>query len=332
MRLVVHIGAAKCGSTSIQTFLAANLAVLREQSILVPDPEMGTSGDVTGDQVSLFGRLWENDAAEKEVGQRLSKLSRHMAANKIETAVISAENLIGSVLYAKTFASARQLFDSIKIVAYVRRQDDYILSSWRQWWMKWPDFPTFDSYLQTVVGREADWFQLIEPWEKVFGIESVTVRRFQRGALVNRNVVEDFCEVTGISREGTVSVDVANPTMSDELADLAFDIRGVFSSVHDDRFFALAYGILQEDALKIGRQSWLLSMEERMEILSVYEPSNERLKQRYFPELGGKKRLFSTPTFKEVGVIDPEEWRRRKYVIACRLLATLVKERLEGRA
>lgn len=324
MRLIIHIGAAKCGSTSIQDYLARNVAPLRSNGVLVPDEGLGLAGQVSGNQVWFFQNLMVGGADRSIVGRQLLALRETMSSEKSHTLVLSAENLMNEATFAQACAPALDLFDDVRVIAYVRRQDDYLLSAWRQWWLK--EYNSLEDYLLDVVGLDGAWARLIAPWEQVFGPERMHLQRFDRKYLLNHDVVDDFLATAEIPRDGCApTIEIANPTFSDGVVKLAHDVREVFSSIHDDRFFAIAWDILQEHSLKTQPGSSLLTLADRLRIMSAYETGNAKIKDRYFPALAPGEPLFSAPTEKDVATLTPAEESQLRETLMLRLIAGLVK-------
>ncbi|MDO8358792.1 MAG: hypothetical protein Q7T08_01980 [Devosia sp.] len=328
MRLIIHIGAAKCGSTSIQNDLALNAAPLRRNGVLIPDENLGLTGKVSGNHIWVFQNLTLPGADRSLVRRQLVALQKTMSSEKLHTLVISAENLINEAAFAEICAPALDLFDDIAVIAYVRRQDDYLLSAWRQWWSK--QDRSFERYLGDVVGRDADWARLIAPWERAFGSRRLRLRRFDREHLVNNDVVDDFIRTAGLPQHDSKPIGgIANPTFSDGVVRLAHEVREVFSSIHDDRFYAIVWDVLGKDSLKAQPGSTLLTLAERQRIMSVYEAGNEELRKSYFPDLAPDEPLFPAPSEQDVASIDSAEESRLREALMLRLIAGLVK-RVQG--
>ena len=73
---------------------------------------------------------------------------------------------------------------------YVRRQDEFLLSSWQEWYCK--ESSDFWAWLTRNVGMEGDWKQPLLEWEKVAPRSKTRVKVYDRQGLINGNVVDDF--------------------------------------------------------------------------------------------------------------------------------------------
>ena len=83
------------------------------------------------------------------------------------------------------------LFDEISILLYIRRQDEFLLSSWQQWRhkkgqsLKW----VIDNALKSHV---PDYLGTAKFFEKVYGKKSLSVIPFHRKAFKDGNLISDF--------------------------------------------------------------------------------------------------------------------------------------------
>ena len=295
--LVVHIGGAKCGSSAIQAFLRQNSETLSDRHIAVPGKALDFRSEVTGEQIWAFEDAATGIGNPSDLVARLTKLleeADEQGANKI---VLSAENICNHACLVDVLGRARGN-RPIKVVFYVRRQDDFLISGWQQWHLK--VFDTVEAYLADRVGRVACWHSMIAPWADVLGDDSIVVRPFVRDRLKNRDVVADFCDVIGVDQAGLSPLPrAANPSFDEALARLAHRVRDVFDGPHDNRFYETMVRLLGTDALKKESASSLLSLETRHHILARYAEENELLKKRFLPDFGDAP-LFNLPSERNV--------------------------------
>jgi hypothetical protein len=323
VRLVLHIGGAKCGSTAIQGVLRENAATLRSLAVLVPGLALDLESPVHGHQVRFLAKTVDLADGPEVVNRRLWTLRRHMDDSGLKTLVVSAENLINQNKYPQLFAGAERIFDEVRIIAYVRRQDDYFTSGWQQWGLK--AYPSMRAYLDARIGKEADWSAQLLPWDHLFGRESIVVRRFQRSALVNRDVVADFFSVADLPLDQcSRSEDLYNPSWDENIGMLAHRVRDVFTSQHDDRFFRDFFFAGGPSLYKNYAGSILLTLDERREILDLYTASNEQLRTRYFLDLDSDESLFESPSQDDVVEVTELEQLRRQQDVLVRAILGLV--------
>lgn len=302
-RVILHIGGSKCGSSAIQAFLAKNAEALADRSVGVPGQKLDFESTVTGEQIWFL----EDAAAAGQhelIRDRVIALTSQAKKRGLSTIVISAENICNHPDLAEVMTSALEGAD-VQIIFYVRRQDDFLISSWQQWNLK--RFDRVEDFLKERVGQDACWFDMIVPWADAFGDARVSVRPFLRERLTKGDVIRDFFACANLSPDGLEPLSKnANPSFDEALARLAHRVRDVFDGPHDNRFYAAMVRLIGEDALKKGSASSLLSLEVRRLILASYEQQNVALKRRFLPELGDAP-LFPEPIADDVIVKSEAE-------------------------
>lgn len=208
--LYLHIGNHKTGSTSIQNYIEENTASLLARGLGVflenpkeHNPRCGnTSGWITIEKDCLIdGR-----------GARVSRpevLAARLAATEGTTIVMSAEDF--AYLYrpeemATLKRHLSEYFDHIKVIAYLRRQDQQMLSFHRQGSrarnapsraFSGRDFtslpcraPHHDHYL--------DYHRRMTDWSAAFGADNMILRIYEPGRLKQGDALADFLDVLGM--------------------------------------------------------------------------------------------------------------------------------------
>ena len=309
-RVFLHIGGAKCGSSAIQAYLARNRDMLAGRGLAVPGIALDFASDTTGEQIWFFeDAMTAGDLSL--IATKFRALLNAVERKGFRDVVVSAENICNHPSLAPFLAET--LSDAeVKVVFYVRRQDDFLISSWQQWNLK--RFDSVESFLTARMGQDARWLTMITPWAEAFGDASITVRPFLRSRLRNGDVIDDFFDVIGVSQEGLLPLARnANPSFDEALARLAHRVRDVFDGPHDNGFYDVMARLLGQAALKTGSASSLLSLEMRRDIMGFYKDENARLKARFMPDLGAGP-LFPTPS--EDDVLEKSEAERLSEDIA----------------
>lgn len=295
--LVLHIGGAKCGSSAIQAYLRQNVSALADRNIVLPGKQLDFASEVTGEQIWAFEDAANGGPGMHNLGDRLSSLLTAADEKGARQIILSAENICNHPELANVVAGARGN-RALKVVFYVRRQDDFLISSWQQWHLK--VFGSLEAYLADRVGRVGNWYSMITPWADAFGDDNVIVRPFVRDQLKDGDVVADFCDAAGLDATGLAPlVRAANPSFDEALARLAHRVNDVFEGPHDNTFYEVMVRLLGKDALKKGSASSLLPLETRRRILARYRDENDALRDRFLPEMNNRP-LFRPPCEKNV--------------------------------
>jgi hypothetical protein len=329
MKIVLHIGGSKCGSSAIQASLRQNAEALAAIGVIVPSQNLDGNSAVTGEQIWLF----ENAAANKEEQKKVAAFLRDAADRAADagatTLIVSAENICNHPALAAPLVDALDGIET-QVVFYVRRQDDFLISGWQQWHLK--QFDSLASFLSDRVGRVANWYEMICPWADAFGDENIVVRPFVRDRLKDNDVVADFFEQIGVNATKLKPLErVANPSFDEALGRIAHRVRDVFDDQHDNRFYEVMVRLLGPAALKSASSSSLLDFETRTRILARYAEDNEALKNRFLPELGNQPLFHS---LKRADVIETSEAEKLSEELAMltRAVYALARRSEMGRA
>jgi len=124
-KLILHIGPAKCGSTSIQQFFRNQPDPCRQQLrfVLMDPAEIAELNKPVADEASLVG------CRDLLLGNRQG----------VEALVVSHEYLFQCPLAVRRICETGQsVFSEIMIIGYCRRQGDFLVSAYSQWLFRAP--------------------------------------------------------------------------------------------------------------------------------------------------------------------------------------------------
>jgi hypothetical protein len=215
MKLILHIGTTKTGTTSIQTIVDINREVMSRNGFLFPV----SLGKRNQESISVFCTKFDehpdmhksngirSEAAHSEWSHRL-KLSfdRELAAHSnVHTVLISSEHLHSRCHSAYSHDRLHFFignhFSEIEIVCYLRPQIDHVVSLYSTL-LKHGLRLELDEFIEK---RQKTWTSpyfnfktLLEVWSESFGAESIRVRLFDDAKKAD-GVVADFLGVTGLS-------------------------------------------------------------------------------------------------------------------------------------
>ena len=284
--LLLHIGCAKGGSSAIQKALRLNWRKLASKGVVVPTANLRPDSEVTGQHARFFEACVRERQATPipALGDLLDSAADEHSASMI---VLSAENLSNPMGFERLFGDLMDRFD-IRIVMYVRRQDDFLEASWQQWDIKLGG--SLLAWMIKNIGARGNWEATLEPWANVFGDDRITVRVYDRDRLVEGDVFLDFCEVLGQDPEGLEPPGEANPSLSPMLSHLIEGGGLLFEGPHDHAFYESVRQLAPELVTRIAGEPRLLTDEEARAVMSVYARPNERFRHRYLPHV--KRPLF----------------------------------------
>lgn len=285
-RAVLHIGAPKTGTTSIQSFLAKNRGALRAEGALYP----GSLGRPAHQAFAVaMGPLFHSDGLRMASGVggalgllRLRRdlkaaLRREMAEARPDTLIISCENFFSGV---RSHGHARRIrrflmrfAETVEVVVYLRRQDRAIYSAWAHS-LRIAKSAAFVAPTRMPPADRHDYAARLAIWADVFGRHAVRPVAFDA---VDGDVVADFTARVGI--RGAAS-DGARRNRSLDAVRAAFmaEINGSLPRFVRSRTNP-ARGDLSraiDDAPDFGPPPPMAARDARA-VLSLYAASNARL-------------------------------------------------------
>lgn len=313
MRAYLHIGTEKTGSTTIQAFLNDARQELADKSIFVP----ASLGQINHRKLPVFAypAEFQDDFTSSEgindAERRLSKVaewkdqfqSEVEQAQKrgLDTIVLSSEHLQSRLSAPVSVAALRDyllgLVKDIKVVLYIRHPyatavslfSTAIKTGSKIDTMFTPNTP----YIENLVHHK----NTIERWGDVFGYDNLTVRIFEREALVNHSLIEDFQVQCGVAQPLNFDAAPQNETLNAlglailrkineldvpmESFERPYKARDALVQLFEENF---SKGTLYQGSAQ--------SLEEFEE---YYAASNEYVRKEFFPY---RERLFKPFRFK----------------------------------
>jgi hypothetical protein len=215
MKLTVHIGTTKTGSTSIQAFFRANRLALAEQGILYPavlGQQHHLKATVSSLNFSQSSDLMKHQAVHSEeelegFRKKTSTAFRRALRGEPDHVVISSEHLQSRCILPENVQRFQSLFatgfDQVRVVIYVRPQLDQLISLYSTT-LRNGSANTLEDHI-SIYSKRFFYFDLkgiIELWGSVFSKEQIIVRPFKAlSKQVDGGVVADFCNLFGISHK-----------------------------------------------------------------------------------------------------------------------------------
>lgn len=284
----IHIGTHKTGSTSIQNFLLSNDLLLKEQGFStlhydgnfhIPAYFLGFGGpEVLRENFSRYSLT--------DIEKVLCNIISGATGKLILSSEVFFENPNEKNLsMLKEFLRPLQA----RVIVYVRRQDDYTISAYKEV----VRHPFFNSNVLSNL-EYADWYQRLEVFADVFGKVNIIVRPFEKRQFYKEELIADFCHALNISLDANFDYSNYNENISqpDSITELLRLVNHHFTSREQIQEF-------EEYLCKIGGLAPLfkvynyISYEERLRIFERFFDSNKALAIEYLKRKDG--RLFDTP-------------------------------------
>lgn len=205
----IHIGLEKTGTTTLQEFAYQNRNLLAEDNIYYPDSP-GLKNHTNLPAYAYDKNL--NDLAERK--NITNPNDRIYFRNKFEEEfkneirpirdkkmhlLVSSEHLSSRVGDETEIRKLLSLFTSLKyqpkIIVYLRRQDEMLLSTYSTW-VKCG--ATEDMNLNAFQKKRYDYLAQLRLWENTVGKENIMVGLFHRDRLFKGDLILDFCDKINI--------------------------------------------------------------------------------------------------------------------------------------
>lgn len=285
MKLILHPGHAKCGSTTIQRFLRVNRDLLFKNDVLVPDLNFrfpGERGFVVNSESprKFFREIMESVDLSKLV-ERLNFLKR---SHPDKTLLISAENLtvalagIGKGIHSLL----SDFFEDVHIVYYIRPQDTYMLSSWQQWGYK--SGVSLNEFC--VTNNIPDYSGVVRSLKSIYSKPRIDVVPLNKNALLGDGLISDFLKRVSFPKlDFTYSNDLANVSLSPVLCDFLSNYNFLFKDHHENYAEDYILRYLNDKSVFFERVDGYFNKEERLKILNSRSESNRFLHNHFFSEL-----------------------------------------------
>ncbi len=207
MEVTVHIGTGKAGSSSIQAFCRENRDRLGELGVLYPSsPGAARHGKLglflKSDEERESSANWYRQKQSDPVRFRKSfrrRLLRELESSGLDRVLMSDEEIFGmsdqGLRRLKRFAGT--LGDRLRLVVYLRRQDDHLVSRYQQE-LKVGRVERLSDWAQQDMSRLYDYDAGLRRHERLVSPDEIVVRRFETGRFVGDSLLDDFLDATGV--------------------------------------------------------------------------------------------------------------------------------------
>jgi hypothetical protein len=303
--LYLHIGTPKTASTAIQKFCRNNRILLAQKNFYYPKslykyPKIGFHRNAH----FIFGkihdeeghRLKEQEDALFEKG--LSQISQSFA--KYDNVILSDEGLWYASGYIKKKTwnrlknHAKKYGYTIRLIVYLRRQDQYLMSRWNQRIKQNTTRASWEDELAHIMEKQRFMLQYgerIDALAALFGKENIIVRRFDRDSFPNGNIIADFLQILGL--ELTDEYKIAEKDNNTALKGNAVEIKRILNNVsYLERRELSHFGRILKDCSTETDNSCryqMMSPDETKVFLSQFQEENDRVAREY---IGDGKPLF----------------------------------------
>lgn len=319
----LHIGTPKTATTSLQSILANNECGWKKKNLHYIAAGRYDGQDKHLRLHHLLASSVQDDYKPKRKKQIMHStpnldqefadlcrvIQREISSSECSSIVLSCENFWK--LGRNQIQRLGDIFDryDVKVVVYLRRQDEFLESRITNLTLV-VDIPSYRRLIldpNSSYGKACEYDRRLEQWAAVFGHDNILVRRFEKNALVNRSIRDDFLHTV----EFTATDDLSEiPRLNESLLRDGLEVKSVVNYLLYDPGEgnplapANAYIPYIRDFFRLrqGLKYSILNTEERNIIIEKYFSVNQRVADRYLQQPAGS--LFATKKNESIADYD----------------------------
>ena len=306
--LYLHIGTPKTGTSALQYFCAGNRKILEEKGIYYPDlgfrfPDIGKHRNAHflsyKEYINKKEKLRDHEAEKKIREEGIQKLEEAFQTH--DTILISDEHIwneaemtteILPALYQHFMEQGVQ----IKIIVYLRRQDQVIQSFWAQK-IKESSTITFESYMETEKYRRfrLDYATRIQEFEDIVGKDHLIVRCYEKQQYQGeqKTIMSDFLDILGL--ELTEEYKNSEKVYNVSLEGIYLEVKRLFNSLPQfKKQKNYMVDLLKEQQAidyqnnALERKKMYFTPEAEKEFMQKFEEENLTVAKKYLNRENGK--------------------------------------------
>ena len=304
-----HIGTSKTGTSALQAFLEDNKDVLAEKGYFyerMPFQNLSRA-NIRRNAHFLVEKVMDENGSIDEAAteERIQKGYQILDGwlQVYEAVILTDESFWNGMIgdhwnvleRLKLFLDERNVV--LKIIVYLRSQDEYMMSWWKQSVQSGKMTEAWDTFVEKPKGMRLNYRKQLKAFAEYVGAENMIVRRYDWGSFegTTGTIFSDFLYAIGL--EFTEEYQVREKKVNLSLTDNYAEIKRVLNSLTKEE--AVAYKnernlfekvAIECSKLQQGDKSYsLYSAQEQEKIWKKYGKSNEVVRKTYFPN---DKELF----------------------------------------
>lgn len=280
----LHIGFPKTGTSAIQNFFRKNSGELRRNKVLYPDSGLT---DYAGQAGLAF-------AAKKKAKRPFDILKKEVTDSQCEKCVISSEYFFMLEPKKVAFLADQMKCFDMKIVVYLRRQDERIESGYLQV-LRDSNFRfngDIEAYIKFLNNhpRRTDYYEFLKPWVKSFGKSNIFIKLYGEEKGPDK-LVPGFLKVCNIPNLHLFVPDTENVNLAFKpiVNSLLQKINKVPMSPHIHLKIVECFNFISKHVIGYGnvKSHKLLAEARREQIIEQYKNSNSKVAKEYLNKDNG---------------------------------------------
>lgn len=315
-KIFLHVGMAKTGTSALQAFFFQNREILKEDGLTYP---LEYGGECKGKYLFSDGNLGnfysDETMSDEEKVDKIMDL-----ADKYGSILLSTERIWLQTAYEGNANLIKRLKEKcgdktkIIIIAYLRRQIEYLESQYKQTIKEKKVIESvWDFYNHEQLFKQMDSKYVLSLFEDIVGKENIIVRVYEKEQFIGRSIFSDFLHNVNIvmdERYKNVS-NLANISLDNSTIELKKMINRIAldEQLINDCFYywmTEATSIKKNENSEVRHYETSISIEDKEKFMEKFEEINQYVAERYF----SRKNLFLQPYEKPNREISDREIMR----------------------
>lgn len=324
IKLYLHIGTAKTGTTTLQHFLTVKREELLKEGFLYPlagsidfDPGILMTHEKLSiaikDKLNIPVRykLYQQEQWRKTLSTEWKRLHDEINKHSAKNVIISAESFSDFELEGIKLIKENLSSYDVKIVVYIRQQDEF----YQSWYNQKVKIGVYGKDIHQFITEDRPdylyYYDFLQSWRKVFGQENIILRVFEKQQLKN-GLVGDFLEAINLkeNKADLENIDSINESpsvkaikfikisnnllmnklyISDPVRQKIKQLIRIKLSEKNESLSKKIFNNILEFLIK-DTQDIVLTHQEKIDILKEFEENNQKVAQEYLGRQDG--RLF----------------------------------------
>lgn len=291
-RAILHIGAEKTGTTTLQTAFCRDAARLADLGVRYPDlggashaALVYAAADADTQVADLAPHIGlmpgeSRDAFVRRLEERLAaEIAAHPGARFVFSTEHAQSRLVSAASLQQLHALLARYFDTVDVAVYLRRWDRMAMS-FHATAMRNGPAPPF-SFARFAGSTLLDYPQLLDRWARVFGEEHVHVGIFHRPDLINGSILDDFTTRFGLP--ALTPVDDQNVSLDPSGQAVLRVIDKALADLPKAKQLAVREAVAE--TLRADRASALpVARDQAMSFVQGYARDEAEICRRWFPD------------------------------------------------
>lgn len=287
--LVFHIGTMKTGTTALQKFLYESPELLEKWGWYYPNFHNEFWAHTNG---IPFGTPPSKKTIKTGASEEWESLWKHLEVYLDKGNVIISNEGFWTSNCLEIFQIAKKKQINVKVIVYLRRQDIFLESMYKETIRLYFETRNFADWLEDKLYTNdcyhAHYYKYLRDIEKIVGHENIIVRVFEKQQMIDgkQDIVRDFMHTLIPKFDEELKVIQVN----EQLSAYTLEIKKIFNSIVQpdiytiDRFdFMDLFSNLSQlykEPMFAGRYGYMCK-DERMKFMKEFQDENMKIAQRY---------------------------------------------------